>query len=328
MDIERYLNEAIRGIQSEDREFANVLCKWKRLLWKAITKVANITQEFEEDLLQDFLLELHKSNLYFKKDFYRYKRHLYEVVCWDGSIVHLVSNPFNVRFKHDVWVPVSNISKIKKSSLSSFIYHQIQQYKVDRLNAFCRARNGFRKDSYEEKTVVVHEGNYKRLEKRCVAELTRSEIMSLEDPMFNSHDGDATRLGDTLKSSDPDPLSQYEEIRMITESNDDSEVAQNTLRCILSRPDVRDYEIASILKCSSRKVRVAKREIMNRFLSGTLIEKNRCYFDGLELNEVYREGDRVLLALPSGRTLWADQDDVVFRPSGVRPVQLRASEVR
>lgn len=320
-------NTMVTSLERTDPDFAEVLQKWRRFLFSSVMKVSKMVHDPEEDVLQDFLLMLYKSNLYYLKDLYRYNGHIYEIDFYDGSVVRLTSNPFNIKFKHTVWVNIEKIELVKKSSLSSFIYNQIAQYKVDRINACCRKKNGYDVIGYTEKTVVAHKDNFKEIKKKQVRKLRKAKVVSMSD-LINKTEGCIT-IGDIIPSSDPSPDDVYTEKAMIVGVPDLPEVTQNTLRCLLLDPSIKDGTLAIELGYSRRKTHVAKGEIMRRFLDTPIgIKRTRCYFDGVEFQELSRDGDKVLLSLPSGKTELVDESDIVFRPNNVKPVYLEVSEVK
>lgn len=327
MNIKGYFIEVVGSVQRSDKAFAEVLHKWSRFICSSVSQVATVTQDSEEDILQDFFLELHKANINYKTVYYRYKGHLYEMDYRDGSLVHLRSNRFNTRFKHTIWVSINDIEQVKKSSLSSFIYHKVSQYKVDRINACYRVRNGYTVTGYTDKIIRIHEGDHKKLVKKKIRKMTKAQVLSMED-IICAGDNNIT-IGDTLASLGPSPSEQYEERRMLEESRGLSKVTEAALQYLLLEPSIRENTLSSDLGCSRRKTRAAKGEIMRRFLNtGEVVAGERCYFDGVEFSKLGERGAQILLGLPSGKTLWADKADVILKPSGVKPVQLKVSEVR
>lgn len=326
MKIKDQLHEVIRHIQYTDKEFAAALKKWAQYICTCVFKVAKALQSDEEDVLQDLLLELTRSNLEYKRQFYRYNKHLYEIDHYDGSVVHLASNPFNKQFKHDIWVNCDSIKFVKKSSLISYIYRRTQQFQVDCINRCFTQQNGY-KTSCEEKMVIVSSESNRVIKRKKVKKVVKVvDTVSSEKRLIAD---EVRTIGDTLKSKEPDPLFRYEELRITQEATKLSESAQKVLGELMTNPYVTERALARLVGLSRRKVRVAKAEIDRQLVSRrSLPIKDRYYFDGVDFNRLDSGISHTLLSLPSGRKILADTDDVVVRPSGIRPVYVNADQVR
>lgn len=133
------LDLILKGLQQTDTRFYEGIKKWLPLLEKTVYKICKITEQEPEDVFQDLLLALFKINKIYDVPLYRFKGHLYEKVCSDGSLICVRSTVDNQWF----WTMQSNVEFVKKCEFSSLLGLRINQQCYNILKEKQKKRRGY-----------------------------------------------------------------------------------------------------------------------------------------------------------------------------------------
>jgi len=102
MTLDTLFNKSIEGV---DKDLAVVLKKWTRLIFGKIFSISKIVKTPEEDIFQDFMLEMLQKYWGFHTDQYRYKGHTY---VWTGktlgAYVWIETPTWNKTYKYGKWI--------------------------------------------------------------------------------------------------------------------------------------------------------------------------------------------------------------------------------
>ena len=157
MKIEQIFNKSIKGL---DKEFADALIKWKRLIISRLMSIQKLTPISSHDLFQDFMLEMCEEYVKFRTPLYMYKGHSYILTEKSMGAYRWIETPsWNKKFKDGRWILREQLIPVPISNLQSYIYRQITQFHTDYLSKCFTLKNGYSKKILGKKTVNIYSGN-------------------------------------------------------------------------------------------------------------------------------------------------------------------------
>jgi hypothetical protein len=296
--VDKLLNATVQGLRRDNPELAQAVEKWSTFLVSRVNKAAAILELDPEDVFSEMLLGLVKVGEMYRHPLYRFQRNLFHIVAFDGDAVHIKTLKSNTTLKRSVWTDSKNLEAVKRGSLSSSVYREINQKYCNMLNAHFRAKNGYEKTDGGERAVVTRSGSTGlKTKKRRVFDVKKTvHRVSMGDSPMESLEYDAQShptsketaeyLSDT--SSNPERCVSYQEIFGELDQRL-SDPALQVLGCLIEEPGLSDQKLVRITKMPNRVISVARNEILRDYFDvegippPTLVGKHPIY---LRANQV------------------------------------------
>jgi hypothetical protein len=157
--------------------------KWRPKVRAVATKLAKVTGDTFDDIVQDFLAKIWQDVEYWKTPQVRYHKQIWEILSEEmiegpvavqseelGSLLNLRRTAKAITT--EIWISRSEVEEIKKTSLGTFVYSGIKQFYIDRLSTHFTAKNGYvaevddvtsKKTQFEGKEVIREYKNYTKV---------------------------------------------------------------------------------------------------------------------------------------------------------------------
>ncbi|MDC1299908.1 hypothetical protein N8Z24_00215 [bacterium] len=177
-----YVDDMIRLLVFENKDFSESLSKWKPFLISTVLKLNKVTGLTCEDICQDLLTSLSRVHMMQGMDLYRYNKQIYLVVDETSDTYRLNSIPGNQN-KRDLWVNKEEVEVVKKAKLSSLFYKKIQQEASSIIRHNFTQKNGYRR--VEIKNTVVCLKTTNQWDKNNTREITESFVKSVVEVVYD-----------------------------------------------------------------------------------------------------------------------------------------------
>jgi hypothetical protein len=150
-------DSSVKGL---DPEFAKALIKWKRMIFKKILSIKKVAKLPEEDIFQDFMVEMIDRYNRFMVDQYTFEGHTYTFSGKTlGDYVWIETPDWNKRYMYGRWILKEELVPITKSCLSSYIYRHIVQFQTDYFNRNLTSKNGYVTKSCGKSKARIYSSN-------------------------------------------------------------------------------------------------------------------------------------------------------------------------
>jgi len=150
-------DETIRALEKQDKDLGGQVKKWRPKILSLSMKLAKVTGDQFDDIVQDFLQKMWVDVTYYRTPQVRYQKQIWEVVEVEENDVLRLR-----RLDKEIFLKRSQTEVIKKASLGTFVYGGLSQYYIDRCSSFYTARHGYALDSehptIEKKSVQLSTG--------------------------------------------------------------------------------------------------------------------------------------------------------------------------
>lgn len=248
-------NSFVEGLQ--DRDLADSLAKWRVKILNCTASIAFMTKLEELDILCDLIKNLVEVNVNYKKELYRYNKHIYEISFFDGELVEVKSISIDTKLVKSFWAMKVNLEPIKKASLSSMVFREVHQFKSDFLYKFYSSKNGYK--ILEKESVVVSSvgelPTVRKVTKRVPIQLIR------EVPCVIDGDSPEIQLADKTKSFELSVICNDLVQKLIGIL---SEPAKLVLRKMVEDPKASNVSIRNDCKLNNYTISIAKAEIARK----------------------------------------------------------------
>lgn len=167
-------------VQNVDEDFGNSLKKWKRLFFGCVGSVSQAARRDKEEVFHDLILELVEEREKHRTDLHRYAGRSY--IRTDkrlGGYVWIETPSWNKAYFDKRWVLREQLESIAKSSLDSYMYRQICQFKIDYLGKVFTKKNGYTLKDGGIKTVTIKSGVSGTYDKKIIEKVCQRTIRTL-----------------------------------------------------------------------------------------------------------------------------------------------------